>query len=47
KPQSACSPEPLMVGMGLERTVTRSRLPGIPTSGRGVCQRIPQSKSLM
>ncbi|CAI9618753.1 unnamed protein product, partial [Staurois parvus] len=47
KSRITCSPEPLMVGMDLECTETRSRLPGTPKSGRGVRQRLPQGESLM
>ncbi|CAI9614805.1 unnamed protein product [Staurois parvus] len=47
KSQSTCSPGPLMVRMDLERSETRSRLLGTPTTGRGIRRGLPQSKSLM
>ncbi|CAI9615178.1 unnamed protein product [Staurois parvus] len=35
KPQSAVSPEPLMVGMDLKQPETRSRTPSSTSCGRG------------
>ncbi|CAI9566032.1 unnamed protein product, partial [Staurois parvus] len=45
KPQSTCSPEPLMVGMDLEYPETRSWPLSMPVSGRGIRQRLPRGRA--